>query len=57
MQEFITLYCPDCRGKFELDTDDVLEGEVVECALCGAEILVKQKHPLQVKLFTEEDDF
>lgn len=53
----VQLYCPDCRGRFEVEGSDIAEGEVLECSLCGAEILVKQENPIRIKLYEEEDDF
>jgi len=53
----VQLYCPDCRGRFEVESTDIMEGEVLECSLCGAEILVKQTNPIRIKLYQEADDF
>lgn len=53
----VSMYCPDCRGRFEVERNDIAEDEVIECALCGAEILIVQEDPIKVKLYTEEDDF
>lgn len=50
----IIVYCPDCRGKFEIELDDVEEGDVVECPLCMAEMEILQREPLRMKLFAEE---
>ena len=56
-QGFVSMYCPDCRGCFEIHSDDIIEEDVIECSLCGAEILIVQEHPIKVKLYSEEDDF
>ena len=53
----VSLFCPDCRGQFDVDNGDLTEDEVIECALCGAEILVIREDPIRIKLFSEEDDF
>lgn len=53
----VVLYCPDCRGQIKIPDEDFQEGEVLECYLCAAEILVVQQVPARIKLFTEEDDF
>ena len=53
----VQLYCPDCRGRFDVELSDILEGEVLECSLCAAEILVKQTNPIRIKLYEEQDDF
>lgn len=51
------IFCPDCRGRFEIDQNDIIEDEVLECSLCGAEILVVREDPIRIKLFSEDDDF
>ncbi len=51
------IFCPDCRGRFEIDQQDIMEDEVLECPLCGAEILILQEDPVKIKLFSEDDDF
>ncbi len=56
-ETLVSMYCPDCRGRFEIGAFDIEEDEVLECALCAAEILVVQKNPIRVKLYTEADDF
>ncbi len=56
-ETLVSLYCPDCRGRFEVETSDIHEDEVLECPLCGAEILVTQQDPIRIKLFSEDDDF
>ena len=40
MNELIHIYCPDCRGKFDIDRSDVIEDEIIECDLCGAEVVI-----------------
>ncbi len=56
-QTLVSLFCPDCRGRFEAEGSDIAEDEVLECTLCGAEILILQENPIRIKLFTEDDDF
>jgi len=56
-QTLVSLFCPDCRGRFETEGADIAEDEVLECTLCGAEILILQEDPIRIKLFTEDDDF
>lgn len=57
MTKEVIIYCPDCRGKFEIDESDIIEEEILECPLCGAEIIVIQEDPIKIKLYTEDDDF
>ncbi len=51
------IFCPDCRGKFEVLPEDIAEGEILECPLCGAEIEILQEDPLKIRLFSGEFDF
>ncbi len=51
------IFCPDCRGQFEVPIEDFCEDEVLECDLCSAEVIVTSEKPPRVKLFTEADDF
>ncbi len=56
INEFI-VYCPDCRGKFEVDAEDFVEEEILECDLCGAEIVVVGTDPIKLRLLEPGDDF
>ncbi len=56
MEETV-IFCPDCRGKFGVLPEDVIEGEILECPLCGAEIEILQENPLKIRLFSGEYDF
>jgi len=55
MAKRVIIYCPDCRGKFELDIADVIEGDIIECDLCGAEMIVVQEDPVKLKLYSEDE--
>ena len=50
----IYIHCPDCRGRFEVEPSDIIEGEVLECVLCGAEVEVIQEDPIKIQLLQEE---
>jgi hypothetical protein len=50
----IYIHCPDCRGRFEVESFDILEGEVLECVLCGAEIEIVQENPVKIQLLQED---
>ncbi len=50
----VTIFCPDCRGRFVVESSDIVEGEVLECSLCGAEIEVVQEEPVKIQLLVEE---
>lgn len=54
MASFMNIYCPDCRGTFDIDFDEISEKDVLECDLCMAEIEVLQLEPLRLKVFLEE---
>ncbi len=56
MKKEIYIFCPDCRGKFEVEREDIVENEVLECSLCGAEIEVVQENPVKIRLLSEEND-
>ncbi len=56
-EEVLFIYCPDCRGKFEINSQDLIEDEICECPLCAAEIKVVSIDPIKLKLFVAEDDF
>ena len=58
MEKQIIIYCPDCRGKFDVKKSDIVEDDLLECPLCGAELVVLQENPIKLKLVDpEEDDF
>lgn len=47
--------CPECGSSLELDYD-VVEGEIVECEDCGAELEVVSSNPLELDLAPEEEE-
>ena len=51
------IYCPDCRGKFEVEESDLAEEEILECSLCGAEIMVVETNPIKLKLIEPGEEF
>ena len=44
----MTVSCPVCEGSVTLN-DDLVEGELVECAECGTELEVKSVNPVTVE--------
>ena len=46
--------CPECDGSLTLD--DPLQGEIVPCAFCGAELEVVSLDPLRLDLAPEEEE-
>lgn len=47
--------CPECGADVSL-SDDVMEGEIVQCAECGAELEVVSLNPLTLDLAPEEEE-
>ena len=55
MDEAIIIYCPDCRGKFTIQRSDIIEDDIIECSLCGAELIVQTEEPIKLKLMSRDD--
>jgi DNA-directed RNA polymerase subunit RPC12/RpoP len=55
MNEELLIYCPDCRGKISFNYDEMYEDDVIDCDICGAEMVVEQKEPLKIRLVVDED--
>jgi alpha-aminoadipate carrier protein LysW len=58
-KEFFTMSlqaeCPECGADISL-SDDVMEGEIVQCAECGAELEVISLNPPTLDLAPEEEE-
>jgi alpha-aminoadipate/glutamate carrier protein LysW len=58
-KEFFTMSkraeCPECAADVSLP-DDVMEGEIVQCGECGAELEVIELEPLTLDLAPEEEE-
>jgi alpha-aminoadipate carrier protein LysW len=50
----IEAICPECEGPILLR--DPMEGEIVPCAACGADLEVRSLDPLQLDLAPEEEE-
>ncbi|MGI5917821.1 MAG: lysine biosynthesis protein LysW [Anaerolineae bacterium] len=46
--------CPECAAEIELD--DVMLGEIIDCPDCGVELEVVGLDPLDVALAPEEEE-
>jgi alpha-aminoadipate carrier protein LysW len=46
--------CPECDGSLSLQ--DLLQGEIVPCAYCGADLEVVSLSPLRLELAPEEEE-
>jgi alpha-aminoadipate/glutamate carrier protein LysW len=51
---FIEAICPECEGPVSLR--DPMQGEIVPCAACGADLEVMNLNPLQLELAPEEEE-
>lgn len=40
--------CPECDNPLNLDTDEIEEGEVIECDECGTELEIVSTDPLEI---------
>ena len=47
--------CPECGASVDLDFD-VVEGEIITCEECGAELEVISANPLELALAPEEEE-
>ena len=47
--------CPECGAQLEMP-DDVMVGEILDCADCGAELEVMGTSPLCLELAPEEEE-
>ena len=44
----MAVVCPECDTPLVIDTDEVEEGEVVQCAECGTDLEVVSADPLEI---------
>lgn len=56
-KDMVEIYCPDCRGRFNIPSEEFAEEEIVECSLCAAELFILQENPVKVRIFSGDDDF
>ena len=47
--------CPECGANIVLD-DGVVEGEIIDCEECGAELEVVSVNPIELDLAPEEEE-
>jgi alpha-aminoadipate carrier protein LysW len=53
MQDSAT--CPECDAEIDL-SDDVLEGEIIQCPECGTDLEVTSMDPPTLELAPEEEE-
>jgi alpha-aminoadipate carrier protein LysW len=51
----MTTLCPECEGSIAL-ADDLLEGEIVPCGDCGADLEVLSVAPIKLALAPEVEE-
>ena len=53
--------CPECDAHFDLEEEDLEEGEFIDCPECAAELEVTSLAPLRFELaqegYGEEEDY
>lgn len=47
--------CPECEAELDVPSD-VMQGEILECAECGAELEVTATSPLAIELAPEVEE-
>jgi len=56
----MAVLCPECDSPISIDTDEVEQGETIQCEECGMELEVVSADPLEVapieEGYDEEDD-
>ena len=57
MDEALIIFCPDCRGKFTIEQSDIIEDDIIECHLCGAELIVTNEDPIMLKPMSMDEYF
>ena len=48
--------CSECGATFDLEEEDLEEGEFIDCPECGVELEVTAVDPLRLELVDEEFD-
>lgn len=48
--------CPVCEGTFDVDEEEVEEGDPISCDECGAELHVIGTNPLELEPVEEEEE-
>lgn len=44
----MAVVCPECDTPVVVDTDDVEEGDVIQCAECGTDLEIVSADPLEI---------
>jgi alpha-aminoadipate carrier protein LysW len=51
---YMAVVCPECDNPLTLNTDDVEEGDTLECDECGAQIEIVSADPLELATVDSE---
>ncbi len=46
----MAVVCPECDNPLTIDTEDVEDGETVQCDECGADLEIVSVDPLEIAL-------
>lgn len=49
-----TAECPECFG--EIEVEDVMQNEIIQCSDCGADLEVIKIEPITLELAPEEEE-
>lgn len=49
-------HCPECDALVDVDQDEVEEGQLLSCPVCGVDLEIVSTNPLQVELVEEEEE-
>ena len=57
----MSVVCPECDNPLDIDTDEVEEGETIQCDECGTDIEIISVDPLELapgenEGYDDEDD-
>jgi alpha-aminoadipate carrier protein LysW len=50
----MSVLCPECDNPLDIDTDDVEEGEIIQCDECGTDLEIVSSDPLELAAIDEE---
>jgi alpha-aminoadipate carrier protein LysW len=50
----MSVVCPECDNPLDIDTEDVEEGEIIQCDECGTDLEVVSSDPLELAAVDEE---
>lgn len=48
--------CPECAAEIDLNPEDVMPGEIIDCPDCGVELEIMSTQPMALGLAPEEEE-